>query len=282
MNDRHLSFSQRNGLSAIPPQMIVGEINDHLKAKLWQIVRRSIHGEAQSSYTEIFFGQEWKKIWEDWCVEFAHKIFDSDAFEYFETLEKVKKVVSEAHFNVTLDFIEFVCNHRTCPSNLRVEIPNILRDCRAAYRFVDNLIVPISDQHEVEGITSALAEISASDAQGAKSHMASAAGALRNGNWATSIRESITAVESAARNAAPGTKDLKSALNELSKSGHLKHKALQSALNQLYGYTSDEQGIRHALVFKGEADADEAEAVFMFGACASFASYLVKLSGPKN
>ncbi len=40
------------------------------------------------------------------------------------------------------------------------------------------------------------------------------------------------------------------------------------------GYTSDEQGFRHLLLNKAEDNVTIDEAVFMLGACASFASYL--------
>ena len=43
----------------------------------------------------------------------------------------------------------------------------------------------------------------------------------------------------------------------------------------MYGYTNDENGIRHALLEEGAAAVDLDDAVFMFGACASFAAYLV-------
>ena len=55
----------------------------------------------------------------------------------------------------------------------------------------------------------------------------------------------------------------------------LNHRALKEAFSKLYGYTSDENGIRHALLEEGAADVDLDDAVFMFGACASFAAYLV-------
>lgn len=38
--------------------------------------------------------------------------------------------------------------------------------------------------------------------------------------------------------------------------------------------TSSEEGVRHSLVFKDSADVGLDEAMFMFGACASFAAYL--------
>ena len=43
---------------------------------------------------------------------------------------------------------------------------------------------------------------------------------------------------------------------------------------KLYGYTSDERGLRHPLLEREEANVGMDEAVFMLGACASFASYL--------
>jgi len=59
----------------------------------------------------------------------------------------------------------------------------------------------------------------------------------------------------------------------LEKEGKL-HPALKEAFIKLYGYTCDEPGIRHALLDRETARVGIDEAVFMFGACASFASYL--------
>jgi len=51
------------------------------------------------------------------------------------------------------------------------------------------------------------------------------------------------------------------------------HGALKSALLSLYGYTSDENGIRHAML--DEPDLEFAEAKFMLVACSAFANYIV-------
>lgn len=69
---------------------------------------------------------------------------------------------------------------------------------------------------------------------------------------------------------APATKTL----GVLEQHGHL-HGGLKAAFSKLYGYSSDEEGVRHALVFGNEAQVDEANALFMLGACASFVSYLL-------
>ncbi|HAE28382.1 MAG TPA: hypothetical protein DCG58_14560, partial [Hyphomonas adhaerens] len=51
---------------------------------------------------------------------------------------------------------------------------------------------------------------------------------------------------------------------------------------QLYGYTSDEEGVRHALVFNEKSTVDEVDALFMLGACASFVSYLLARAPVQN
>ncbi|GAI53088.1 unnamed protein product, partial [marine sediment metagenome] len=50
------------------------------------------------------------------------------------------------------------------------------------------------------------------------------------------------------------------------------HPALEKAFDSLYGYTSDEGGIRHALM--GVPDLDFEDAKFMLVSCAAFINYL--------
>ena len=63
------------------------------------------------------------------------------------------------------------------------------------------------------------------------------------------------------------------ALKSIERRGAL-HPALKKAFDTLYGYTNNEQGIRHALLDQTDTKVGLDEAVFMLGACASFASYL--------
>ena len=50
---------------------------------------------------------------------------------------------------------------------------------------------------------------------------------------------------------------------------------MKSGFEKLYGYSSDEKGIRHALLDDPAAQVDETDALFMIGACAAFVSYLI-------
>ncbi|MGQ0446262.1 MAG: hypothetical protein ACT4O2_14345, partial [Beijerinckiaceae bacterium] len=96
---------------------------------------------------------------------------------------------------------------------------------------------------------------------------------LTAGNYTSSIRESIHAVESVARTLAPSGK-LSEALAKLEKSAVI-HGGLKKGFSSIYGYTSDEQGIRHPLLDDSQAKVDEADALFMIGACAAFVSYMI-------
>ena len=51
------------------------------------------------------------------------------------------------------------------------------------------------------------------------------------------------------------------------------HEAFKQALLKLYGYASDAEGVRHALL--DETVVDEADAQFMIVACSAFVTYLI-------
>ena len=110
---------------------------------------------------------------------------------------------------------------------------------------------------------------------GAVSHLRKASECIGQGDYPGAVRESIHAVESTARQIDPNAKALEPALRSLEKAKAL-HPALKQAFSKLYGYTSDEQGIRHALIDNPQPNVGQDEAVFMLGACASFSSYLAR------
>ena len=107
----------------------------------------------------------------------------------------------------------------------------------------------------------------------ARAHLRNAAFHLTAGNFTDSVRESIHAVKSVSRTLDPSA-DLSKALARLEQKSSI-HAAMKKGFTSLYGYASDENGIRHALLDAGEAKVDEADALFMIGACAAFVSYLL-------
>ena len=140
------------------------------------------------------------------------------------------------------------------------------------YRFV-----PRASKEQGEATQQAIETIRESNLEGAAAHLRQATEHINAQQYADSITDSIHAVESAARMIdLEASKTLGPALNSLEKAGVLKHPALKAAFEKLYGYTSNEQGIRHALLEQDSPDVGLDEAIFMFGACASFAAYLAQ------
>ena len=56
------------------------------------------------------------------------------------------------------------------------------------------------------------------------------------------------------------------------------HGAFRDALLKLYGYTSDEKGIRHSLL--EETNVDETDARFMIVVCSAFTNLLISRVQP--
>ena len=150
-------------------------------------------------------------------------------------------------------------------------------ECRLAYTIdvgPPPTIVPAVTPEEGATVVEALQALRESGLAPSASHLQEAAACINRGDWAGSVRESIHAVESVARQLDPkAAKTLGPALESIERRGAL-HPALKKAFGELYGYTSGEQGIRHALLNQTKARVGQDEAVFMLGACASFASYL--------
>jgi hypothetical protein len=172
-------------------------------------------------------------------------------------------------------FVQWVLRHQAKPHQLEINVEEALRTSRAAYGVFDtDTIVPIGSDAERETLARAFADVAASEFHGARSHLRKAGSELTADNYGPSIRESINAVEAVARVLAPGTQTLGPALSKLDKSIRI-HPALGKGFGNLYGFTSDEKGIRHALLDEPVAQVDETDALYMLGSCAAFVSYLI-------
>jgi hypothetical protein len=95
---------------------------------------------------------------------------------------------------------------------------------------------------------------------------------MKNPDYRNSIKESISAVESMRRtltgdpNATVGA-----ALNVIEDKVGL-HGALKASLSNLYGYTSDEDGIRHAMLEKPDITFNDTKVLLV--SCSAFVNYI--------
>ena len=93
-------------------------------------------------------------------------------------------------------------------------------------------------------------------------------------DYANSIKELISAVEAICTLIVDEPKmTLGKALGRLESKQVILHDDLKEAFKKLYGYTSDDQGIRHGFIGKPNLDVEDAK--FMLIACSAFINYLV-------
>ncbi|MDE2916070.1 MAG: hypothetical protein OXM00_02420 [Paracoccaceae bacterium] len=164
---------------------------------------------------------------------------------------------------------------------MKESIQGLLEKHGTAYRLVINKNKPIwfypcDSEENAKATVEAIETLLEGGFNGATTHLRKAADFIIHNNHDDAIVQSIHAVESVARKINPNANTLGPALDTLQEGGLLNHKSLSTAFKKLYGYTCDEEGLRHSLVFNEEANVDQDESVFFFGACASFAGYLAR------
>lgn len=259
----------------MPSPLAVGELSEEARALIWAALFKSIRSTGSTDpFGRSSLGEFWTSCMMEWHVRRDHKPIDEFRGSYAEVATDVKQKALSWHLPYLFDFLTFVLRHYGCPPSLTKGIISAFVDARLAYAINDKTIYPVASRQEGEAVQAAFYATRATEYNGARSHMEEAGRLLTAGQWANSVRESIHAVESVAKVIEPRASTLSDALRKLAAASRM-NPNLKKALEALYSYTSDEQGIRHANVFSGESAVDQAEAVFMFGACASFVSYLV-------
>ena len=147
------------------------------------------------------------------------------------------------------------------------------------YRFIDGLIVPISDSFEVQSVSEALNN----KYKVVHDHIAKANRYLADRDkpdYENSIKESISAVEALSEVLTETTgreATLGRMLNKLEDNGIVVHSKIKEAFKLLYAYASNANGIRHAGDIGGPSSTFE-EAKFILVACSAFINYLTALN----
>jgi uncharacterized glyoxalase superfamily protein PhnB len=275
-----LSFAQAEGASPLPEQLKLKQVSLGLKSYLWRFILESMKGDVDSfgrGYDPLRVEGSWCDILYDWHSLECHKPADEFSNYFDELRPYVKSLIYADDYVTVLGFVEYIVRHPECPADFDRVIAAILERNLAAYRLVNRTIVPITSEANAISISQSLETLKETEFGGATAHLEFAAARLSKGDYADSIRESIHAVESVAKMLAPEANTLDPALKKLEKAGVV-HPALKQGFANLYGYTSDEKGVRHALMDKGGADVSETDALYMFGSCAAFVSYLVHKS----
>lgn len=279
LDPKKLSFSQAQGYEELPGQLKLGELPDEARTQIWNCLYLELKEslEFASMTGRSYVSGDWKGILEVMHCFFDHGALDDWTSEWNANRKKLRSYIEHDPFNRVFDRLQFIMRLADCPDSFISSLKDIFQICRLPY-VIDKgpppTILPAATEEEGARLIQSLESLQQAGLKGSASHLRAAAEKINAGDWAGAIRESIHAVESVARQIdSRASNTLGPALRSLEQQGAL-HPALKGAFNKLYGYTSDEQGIRHALLDHEAANADVNEAVFMLGACASFASYL--------
>ncbi len=274
-----LTFSQAEGIEPLPGPLKLGELSKQARALLWREFHQKFrqatrHGDGYSGPSTL--GTPWVDIMYRWWVEELNQPSDEFSNYVSDITGLTKDLILSGSWNKVFDFVQFVMRSQNCPYGYPDRISWVLRKSRTAYTVVPKpfTIVPSATDDEGDAIKKAFTDLDEAGFGGARTHLRQAAEELNSGNYGDAVRESVHAVEATARKLDPkASKTLSPALKALEDRVGI-HPALKAGFQKIYGYTSDEGGIRHALL-EDDRKVDIEDAVFMIGACASFVSYLV-------
>ena len=276
-----LTFSQAAGIDPLPQPAKLGEFPSTARNALWSRIYLWIRASGVMHFGENNerLGDPWDAILYDYHVSGLNRPGDEFDSGLHIHLPALKRLFLDQDYNRVFDLVLFVMRHELAPNGFREFVATTLQKCLCAYSFttiegmwtiVSSAIPEQRTSHE-----KALRVLTDGPFGGAREHLRKSADCINAGDYSGSVRESIHAVESVARRLDSNARTLSEALVSLAKRGLVLHGAFKSGINKLYGYASDEDGIRHSLS-DATTNVDVADAVFMFGACASFAAYLVE------
>ena len=284
-----MSFSERYGYKPVREIIQIESIDEPLRNGIWSLLKVFCWDHASYSsdvYDGYYISETSNKELYQLCLKlwfnyFKHPL-DSLDHNWTKVLKQLREYFYSCEWYEAYDFLEFIANNYT---RYKFQEPflnacnTLLEKEMSGYRFLNGVITRITEKEEIEEIEEA---IDASSGP-VSTHLRRSLELLSDRNspdYRNSIKEAISAVESLVASVL-GTDggSLGQLLKKLETELGL-HPALKAAFSSLYGYTSDEGGIRHALM---DADANDFhDAKFMLVVCSSFANFVNgKLNGKR-
>lgn len=201
-----------------------------------------------------------------------------NSVDLVSNLRKFEKWFEHAEWYEVYDFIEIYLNFlpTRAQTDARKNFNNVLKQENAGYRIAGLNVVPITNEIELQCIETA--QETAYNSVNIHIQKATELYAKRpNPDYENTIKESISAVEAmcciiTGMSGAQAT--LGKAIGKLKDKGIHIHSAMESAFKALYGYTSDENGIRHGGIDFTSAPAEDAK--YMLISCSAFVNYLIE------
>lgn len=265
-------FSERNQLTPAKP-IQVAEVDLPLFNRIWNIFYKREYATFGSFRSQV--GRT-EQVLDALGYDYT---YPANYFDHNENIKKLKNRLIDSNWYVIYDFMEiyvFLFPTKSERQPIEKEINVVLTEEKAGYRMVDGMIVPITNKDELGALKKAMK----TKYESVNQHITKAVSLyskLKNPDYENSIKESISAVEAmcciiTGMTGAQAT--LGKAIKKLKECGVYIHPALEGAFSSLYGYTSDENGIRHGGIDFKNAPAEDAK--YMLVSCSAFVNYLIE------
>lgn len=274
--ERNLSFSEREGITSLPVAYELEDLSYEVRNEIKYIL-----DEELNKYFGYYRGNaelpDWQKVFKDWHVQFLK--LPVEAFYPDNTRYQLLGLLSSAPYNQVLDVLEFFINHKMLINHIFAnEISDLFEREQVAYLLIkrnesQKIFVPRATKEEGTAYLRALESLDSDLFCGARKNLVEAGYHLTKKEYSKSVRESIHAVESVIRVLTSNRSvNYSDGLRELSKKFTL-HRALCEGFIKLYGFASNEDGVRHSSI-DGIESVEEETAFYFLGACASFVTFV--------
>ncbi len=276
-----MRFSDRVGATEPISILQLDDINYELRNSLWNYLLKLLypgskyteHIKANRMICEYFFRLPVDELpvhlhrQPEWLRDFFFSRFDSGLFQWYDIYNLIEFITEH------IDSIKGQFYQR----RFIADINRILEREMSGYRFINGVLAPISSKEEIESINTSILLAKDSQLYGTKKHFETALDLIAkkpDPDYRNSIKESISAIESLAKQlTGENGGGLDKAFTKLDSKVHF-HGAFKAGLLSLYGYTSDEDGIRHAILEESDIGFDEAK--FMLVICSGLVNFIIQ------
>ena len=276
-----MRFSERYGYKPVRDIIQKESIDDALKNGLWSgfhsyIWNRIEHGHNQSSFTR---NSNIYSLVESYWLNLFKNPTDTIPQWTSDSLKIIRDYFFNCAWHEIYSLIEETIEHYpyqrvSNKDSFITNINNMLERENSAYRIINDEIIPITSEQEIQSIETALENTN--QYLGVQQHLNQALKLMsdrQKPDYRNSIKESVSALEGMCQKILKKDKvTLGDAIGQIEKQYPI-HPALKASIKSLYGYTSDADGIRHAML--DESNLSYIDAKFMLVACTNFINYLI-------
>lgn len=270
-------FSEKYGYKE--PKTIQYEcISDELRCRIWNLFYQSEikeGGLSSQRFNTVLYGGQ---TIEEKIVDRLGLLVNSAAKGQKPEEQLKKRILTLFRWYEVYDFVDIHLSYLNGDEKKeRIKKYNeVFEQEKAGYRIVSGEIAPITNEGEIKTIEQSTNTIFESVNQ----HMQKALNLyadIKEPDYENSIKESISAVEAMCciiTGVSGANSSLGKTIKKLKEKGIHIHSSMENAFSSLYGYTSDEDGIRHGGIDFKNAPAEDAK--YMLISCSAFVNYLIE------